>query len=68
MVSGTYLTVGRDVFERSIIQDVFSSCGVPQLGVAFYISGGKFHSHGLGLCWIGRIEIMVALKYHKLFL
>ena len=63
-----HLTVGRDVAEGSIVQEVLGARGVPQLGVALYIPGGKLHTHGLRLGWVGRVEVMVPLKHHKLFL
>ena len=40
-----HLTVGRDVTEGSIVQEVLGARGVPQLGVALYIPGGKLHTH-----------------------
>ena len=63
-----HLTVGRDVAEGSVIQEVLGARGVPQLGVALHIPGGELHTHGLRLGWVGRVEIMVPLKYHELFL
>lgn len=63
-----YLTISRDVSERSIIQDVLRARGIPQLGVALHISGGKLHTHRLCLSRIGRVEIMVPLEHYKLFL
>ena len=63
-----HLTVGRDVAEGSVIQEVLGARGVPQLGVALHIPGGELHTHGLRLGWVGRVEIMVPLKHHELFL
>ena len=63
-----HLTVGRDVTEGSIVQEVLGARGVPQLGVALYIPGGKLHTHGLRLGWVGRVEVMVPLKHHELLL
>ena len=63
-----HLTVGRDVAEGSIVQEVLGARGVPQLGVALYIPGGKLHTHGLRLGWVGRVEVMVPLKHHELLL
>ena len=63
-----HLTIGRDIAERSVIQEVLGARRVPQLGVALHVSGGEFHTHGLCLGRVGRVEIMVPLKHHKLFL
>lgn len=63
-----HLTVGRDVTEGSVVQEVLGARGVPQLGVALYIPGGELHTHGLRLGRVGRVEVMVPLKHHELLL
>lgn len=63
-----HLTVGRDVAEGAVIQEVLGARGVPQLGVALYVPGGELHTHGLRLGWVGGVEVVVPLKHHELLL
>lgn len=64
--SEVYLAKLSHVPERSIFNDLIILAGVAQLGVALHSLGSKTDACGLAACWVRGVQIVIALKYHKL--